>query len=472
MRIRVLVLLASLASVGDAWIGHAAEPDGTTALMRAVLAADAVETQRLIRGGADVKAANRYGVTALSLAALNGHAAIVSALVEAGADPDGASSDGEPVLLTAARTGSAATVAVLLSHGADPNRRERWQSQTALMWAAAENHADVVSALLAHGADPNAASAYFQDWALSPSEPATPKVSVPKGAMTALQFAARQGAMDAVRALVASPKLYVDQADPDGVTALTYAVVNGHYDVAMYLLEHGADAAAVDNYGRGVLYAAIDMHRQELEPRPPVNTGDRTTALDVAELALVKGADVDAQLYGRIPSRCTNGCNSLGIDGTTALWRAARSNDVDAIRLLLRHRADIALAARDGSTPFMVAAGQGWRDEHSVGTEQESIEILKALLDAGAVIDATNASGETALHGAAQRGADMIVTFLVERGARLDVKDKAGRMPLQTAMGIGLIVRNGGGAPVDAPPRTSTAKLLRELMAARGIPGT
>src|SRR2546421_12804400 len=40
-------------------------PDGTTALMRAVLAADAAEMQRLIRGGADVKAANRYGATAL-----------------------------------------------------------------------------------------------------------------------------------------------------------------------------------------------------------------------------------------------------------------------------------------------------------------------------------------------------------------------------------------------------------------------
>jgi hypothetical protein len=219
-----------------------------------------------------------------------------------------------------------------------------------------------------------------------------------------------------------------------------------------------------------VLYAAIDMNRPELEPRPPVNTDDHAAPLDVAELALAKGADIDAQLYGRIPSRCTNGCNSLGIEGTTALWRATRSNDVAAVRLLLRHGANITLAARDGSTPIMIAAGQGWRDEHSLGTERESIEILTQLLDAGAPVGATNAGGETALHGAAQRGADAVVRFLVERGARLDTKDKAGRTPLHTAMGIGLIVRNGGGAPVDAPPRTSTVALLRELMAARGIP--
>jgi ankyrin repeat protein len=276
--------------------------------------------------------------------------------------------------------------------------------------------------------------------------------------------------MDSVRALMTSPQLYVDAADPDGVTALTYATVNGHYDIAMYLLEHGADASIVDNYGRGVLYAAVDMSRPELEPRPPVNTSDRATALDVAELALAKGADVDAQLYGRIPSRCTNGCNSLGIEGATALWRAAKTNDAAAVRLLLRRGASVDLPARDGSTPFMIAAGQTWRDEHSLGTERESIEILTSLLQAGSPIGATNTAGETALHGAAMRGADAVVRFLVEHGARLDVKDKAGRMPLQTAMGIGLIVRNGGGAPVDAPPRTSTVAVLRELMTARGIP--
>jgi ankyrin repeat protein len=423
----------------------------------------------LIRAGADVRAANRYGITALSLAALNGNAPMVSALLEAGADANSTSAEGEPVLLTAARAGNTATVTLLLARGADPNAREPWLSQTALMWAAAENHAAVVTALLARGADPNATSAYFHDWALAPSEQATPKVTTPKGAMTALQFAARQGALESVRALVASPKLYVDMADPDGVTALTYAVVNGHYDVGMFLLEHGADPAIVDNYGRGVLYAAVDMNRPELEPRPPVGTDDRATALDVAELALAKGADTDAPLYGRIPSRCTNGCNSLGIEGTTALWRAARSNDVAAVRLLLRHGANINVAARDGSTPFMIAAGQSWRDEHSLGTERESIEILTLLLDAGATIGATNTAGETALHGAATRGADTIVRFLVDRGVRLDAKDKAGRTPLHTAMGIGLIIRNGGGAPVDAPPRTSTVALLRELMTARGV---
>jgi ankyrin repeat protein len=137
--------------------------------------------------------------------------------------------------------------------------------------------------------------------------------------------------------------------------------------------------------------------------------------------------------------------------------------------MLLAAGADPEIRARDGSTPFMVAAGQSWRDEHSLGTEEESIAVLKQLLAAGVDINDCNTAGETALHGAAGRGADLVVKFLVDHGARLDIKDKVNRTPLDTAQGVGVIVRNGGGAPVDAAPRVSTVKLLRELMTARGV---
>ena len=387
MRHARLALCARRRSRPRLWCVHAAEPDGTTPLMQAVLTADCRSGAASHRAGADVRAANRYGVTALSLAALNGNAAIVSALLEAGADPNSTSAEGEPVLMSAARTGNTATVALLLARGADPNAREPWLSQTALMWAAAENHAAVVAALVAQGADPNATSAYFHDWALGPSEPATPKVTTPKGAMTALHYAARQGAIDSVRALLASPKLYVDFADPDGVTALLYATVNGHYDVAMYLLEHGADPTIVDNYGRGVLYAAVDMNRPELEPRPPVSSEDRATALDVAEAGAGEG---------RGSRRAALRKNSEPLHQRLQLARHRRHDRALACGEKQRRRRGPAaaqprartstLAARDGSTPFMIAAGQSWRDEHSLGSESESIAILTALLGAGAPI--------------------------------------------------------------------------------------
>ena len=53
------------------------EPDGTTAIMWAARQDDLQMADRLIRAGADVKAANRYGVTPLSLACINGNAAMI-----------------------------------------------------------------------------------------------------------------------------------------------------------------------------------------------------------------------------------------------------------------------------------------------------------------------------------------------------------------------------------------------------------
>jgi ankyrin repeat protein len=446
-----------------------AAADGTTSLQRAAYANDLAEVRRLIRAGANVNTANRYGATPLSLAAANGNASIVAALLGAGANPDGVSGEGEPVLMSAARSGNLETVDMLLARGANPNVSESWQAQTALMWAAAENHADVVRTLLRHGADPNASASTLEYWAMAPSEAATPKVNTPKGGMAVLHYAARQGALDAVRALVSAPGIDVNVTDPDGVGALLYATFNGHYDTAAYLLEQGANPNVADHYGRALLYAAIDMNRLEGEPRPPVRTDDAVKPLDLAKLALDRGADPNARITGKIPTRCANGCYSAGAEGATPLWRAVRGNDVAAVTLLLSAGADPRLTASDGSTPLMVAAGQAWRDEHSLGTERESIDAITLLLATGLDVNETNSAGQTALHGAAGRGAADVVRFLVDRGARLDVKDKANRTPLDTAMGVAQIVRNGGGAPVDAPVKVNAAKVLRELMAAKGV---
>ena len=456
----------SVAMGGDV---NRAAADGTTALHRAVLSNQVTEVARLIRAGANVTTANRYGATPLSLAALNGNAAVVAALLDAGADPNSTSGEGEPVLMTAARSGDLASVKALLARGAKPDTRETWQAQTALMWAAAENHGDVVHELILKGADPNASASLFEHWAMAPSEPATPKVNTPKGGMTALHYAARQGALEGVRALVAAPGIDINRPDPDGVTPLLYATYNGHYDTAAFLLSQGADPTLADQYGRTLLYATVDMNRMEPEPRPPARFEDATTPLALAKLALEKGADPNAQITGRIPTRCTNGCYSAGTEGATPLWRAARENDVQAVSLLIEAGANPRLPARDGSTPLMVAAGQAWRDDHTLGTEAESIDAITKLLATGVEVNDRNKAGETALHGAASRGADMVVKFLVDHGARLDIKDKLNRTPLDMAMGVAQIVRNGGGAPMDAPVKVSTAKLLRELMSQRGV---
>jgi ankyrin repeat protein len=451
--------------------GQAGSPggDGSTPLHSAVKSGDVAEAVRLLRAGANPNGANRYGVAPLSLAALGGDGAIVQALLEAGADPNGMAGEGETVLMSASRAGNAEAVRLLLDRGARVDAREGWQGQTALMWAAAENHPDVVTLLLERGSDPNASGNILEYWAMIPSEQATPKITMPKGGMSALHYAARQGAIDAVRVLASARGIDLDQADPDGINALLYATINGHYHVAAHLLERGANPNVADQWGRAVLFAAVDMHVAEPEPRPPAKGSGELPALELMKLALAKGADPNAPITGRIPNRCPLGCQPPGPEGATPLWRAAKGSDAELVSLLLAAGADPRIPSRDGTTPLMVAAGQAWRDDRSIGTEKGAIATIDVLLRAGLDINEANLAGETALHGAALRGANDVVAYLVDRGARLDAKDRSNRTALDVAAGVPLQVPRASDTYRDPVVREETARVLRDLMTARQV---
>jgi uncharacterized protein len=95
-----------------------------------------------------------------------------------------------------------------------------------------------------------------------------------------------------------------------------------------------------------------------------------------------------------------------------------------------------------------------------------ALEAIKICLEHGGDVNAVNARGETALHGAAQRGADQIVKFLVDHGAKLDVKTAQGKTPLDTAYGLD---RGESAAAGFFPPRPSTVALLKSMGAACGL---
>ncbi len=448
-----------------------AQGDGTTALHWAARL-DRVElAQTLLRAGAPVNARTRYGVTPLSLAAVNGSAPVVDALLKAGADANAEVTDGETVLMLAARTGNPDAVRLLLDRGANVNARETWHGETALMWAAAEDHAAVVSLLASRGADLNVKS----------TVPEFPKVKVdaatmvftalPRGGLTALMLAARQGAVAGVRAL-AEAGADLNAVDPDGTTALNIAIINAHYDVAALLIEKGAGLDIGDAAGMTPLYAVVDMEHQEpMVNRPLPRPSGRLVPLDVVRILLERGANPNATLKTPLLMRQHNGGDpSLG-EGATPLMRVSKVSDATLIKLLLDNGADPNLRLRNQTTALMIAASRAARN---AGPEQTTIDAIRLLLAKGADVNAVNDNGESALHIAVTRG-DALVRFLVEQGARLDLKDKAGRTPLDVAMGVpgagGGRGRSGraGGPPTSGPVRESTAALLKELMSARGL---
>src|SRR3954465_14671964 len=240
-----------------------AATDGTTALHWAVRSNNLELVDLLVRAGANVKAVNRYGIAPLTFAAENGSARAVEALLRAGADPNTATGGGEPVVMTAARTGNVETLQRLIAAGEDVNAREPWLGETAIIWAAGENHAAAVRTLAAAGADVNARSTTLTPPVLEFPRSGGPNSPFPRGGWTPLMYAARQGAIDAARALVdlkadqdavALPQTDVPLKPEDleaaahgiGTTALVFAIINTHYDLAAMLAERGADPNVAD----------------------------------------------------------------------------------------------------------------------------------------------------------------------------------------------------------------------------------
>ena len=416
---------------------NAAEADGTTALHWAVRADDQELMRLLLRAGADARRANRYGVTPLQLAAVNGSVTAATALLEAGADPNAVLPEGESILMTAARTGEPALLALLLDRGADLKAREQWYGETALIWAVAENHADAARVLLERGADVNLRSA-----SLEFARRRTGQSVLSLGSWTPLMYAARENALDAGKALLAA-KADLDATDPDGATALVIAIINANYDFAAFLLEAGANPNIVDTEaGMGPLYAAVDMHRLAIgHGRPNPRPSGRLDAVDVVRGLLDRKADPNAPLKAAIFQRHHTMGDFALTKGATPFMRAAKSGDVEIMKLLLDAGADPALTLPNKGNALMFAAGSGWRDgspiapSYDQGTPEDAIQAITLLLDRGLDVNAATDSGDTALHLAVtNRGAPEIVRFLISRGANLKAQNKRGQTPLAAAM--------------------------------------
>jgi len=405
---------------------NAADADGATPAHWAAENDSLAVMDALIRGGARLDLPNRFGVTPITLAARNGSAGMLEKLLSAGIDPNVARGQGETALMTAARTGRADAVRILLDWGADPNAVEQWRGQTALMWAIAEGHLDAAGMLIDYGADVTARSTAGSD---------------------PLFFAVRRGQRPLVDLLL-QRGADVRRTTADGMSMLVVAITNAHWDLAAWLLDKGADANG-GAPGGTPLHSAIRVRNPDTVALPdPAPSGD---SLQFIGALIAHGASLNAPL--------TRGQNVtfLNLTGATPFLLAAQAVDVSLMKLLAEHGADPKITTKDKSTALMAAAGLGYDEgRHTAWTEAHSLAAVKLALDLGADVNAIDDNGNTALHGAAFTGANSVVKLLVERGARLDVKDKLGYLPVTIAEGIHIAAL--------LKYRPETAVLMRELM--------
>jgi ankyrin repeat protein len=458
------------------------QADGATALHWAAHWGDLETAGWLLAAGANPGLANRDGATPMFLACENGNAAMIELLLKAGADASApVLPHGETPLMMAARSGNLDAVRVLLDRGAKVNATENLRGTTALMWAAEQRHADVVHLLVEGGAEVGAQSKVFtplQHRGLgfapagfgSRARPGTTQAISVKGGLTALMFAAREGATDAASVLV-SAGANVNQTSADGSGALLTAVQNGFYDLARFLLDNGADPNLGNAKGWTPLYLAVKDRNRENSAIPGPETEG---SLDFIKLLLESGADPNQRIKAETELHQGMLATWLKEAGATPLIRAALSGDLEVARLLLAHHADPSITTFDHTTALMAASGVGWADgfirEHS---KDETLELVRLLLDLGNPVNAANDAGITALHGAAYKGANRAVELLVDRGADLAAKDNGAdygfgartikMTPLNWAEGVPI----GMSSSIY---HTDTVALLTRLMQARGIP--
>ena len=360
----------------------------------------------------------------LRTAAENGHEAVVRLLLDQGATIN-YDSFYPTTLHLAAKGGYESIFKLLLSKGAqdsysdswiacDRSHREivnrqrdnEWQyfNWCCLHFAIYGKHIDLVKLLLEMGIMPNrgenkryratalplAAMQGCKDIVQMLLETEEFDVSTILRGDTALDLAARSGSIEIMKLLLDAGASVTDHT-------LLGAAKSGSVSGTSFLLAHGADINAKDEYSHTALHYAVCAGHS-----------------DVVHLLLISGADVEA----------------ITQQAKTPLLHAVERKDTRSAKLLLEHGARTEFAPK-------TETGHPWSDTPSALTHalhHNATDLIQLLVNFGANIEVEGTGGQRLLHRAAKFANNEAITWLLICGADVNALDASQQTPLHHAL--------------------------------------
>ena len=492
---------------------------GYTPLLIASRDGDAPMIETLLASGADANSATTNGTTALMLASAAGHVDAVKALLAKNANINAKESvKGETPIAFAAAFGRADVIRELAARGADVNLRTRVQDLSAFAKeelerliaerqqqgggtrgrgepAEAKETKDTkpaaeASKAAAESKDAKPVAATGQTTEAQRGRGGRgrgvdPTKQVPGlerqynytelvgywGGLSPLHLAARQGHVDAVKALVDAGADLNQPTSGDHVTPMLIATINGQFDIAKQLLDRGADSNLAQDNGVTPLYATLNVQwaAKALYPQPRAYEQQKTSYLQFMEALLQKGANPNARLTKKVWYSQYD-FDQSGVDetGATPFWRAAYSSDIDAMKLLVKWGADPAIptirtpgrvrtgdAVREaedvsgvppvpvggpGVPALLAAAGAGYGEglaaNHHRYAPSGMLAAVKYMIEELHLDpNVRDHEGNNAIHDAAARGDVEMIKYLVSKGVDVKVVNREGKTTADMANG-------------------------------------
>ncbi len=434
------------------------------------------------------------GQTPLHLSSIQNHVGITEYLLEQRANITAQDISGSTPLHESVRYGNVENARLLLEAGARVNAQDNLGKSPILLIMPKSRQADLYSLLLSYKANVNIKDMYGD---------------------SVLHVATMNGADSHTLNQLILAGADINERNKEGITPLALAVDHRRTAIIQFYIGAGADIHAEDNMGETPLTRSLkagpDMSKKVLIPNNAYSRDSYgNTAYHLAiltadpNLVLMEETKADTPIADDLTMTLeyiyslNKEVNTQNRNGDTPLSLAVQRNIQRAGEFLLSRGADIFAANNNDYSPLRLVlessnSSGNWLLSSKViqatdgsgntplhyAAEWKLVSAINLLVERGADTNARNANGETPLYNGVKFDNPAVIEALVAKGAQFNIRDYLGNTPIHAcirwdsmnalkrlfALGANLNAQNiAGKSPLSEAARTGKTEMARLLI--------